>query len=82
MYLAVGAIITGQGLILGRAVLIAYLAAYATAVTGFVHGYEEPTLHRRYGPAYDHYRHVVRRWLPHLTPWNPHAGPTPTAPPP
>src|ERR1700760_793791 len=44
MYLAVGAIIAGQALLLGRAVLLAWLAAFAAAVVSFVKLYEEPTL--------------------------------------
>lgn len=63
-YLAVGSAILGQALLLGRSVLLAYLAAFAAAVVAFVHGYEEPTLQRRYGAEYDAYRREVRRWLP------------------
>ena len=63
-YLAVGSTILGQALLLGRAVLLAYLATFAAAVVAFVHGYEEPILQRRYGAEYDAYRREVRRWLP------------------
>jgi protein-S-isoprenylcysteine O-methyltransferase Ste14 len=63
-YLAVGSVILGQALLLGRPVLLAYLAVFAAAVTSFVHGYEEPTLQQRYGAEYDAYRRDVRRWLP------------------
>lgn len=30
----------------------------------FVIGYEEPTHHRRFGPAYERYRATVGRWVP------------------
>jgi protein-S-isoprenylcysteine O-methyltransferase Ste14 len=64
MYLAVLATITGQTLILGRPVLLAYAVAIAAAFVGFVHGYEEPTLARRYGAAYEEYRRTVPAWHP------------------
>ena len=59
MYLAVLATITGQALILGRPVLLGYAATVAAAFIGFVRGYEEPTLARRYGAAYEEYRRTV-----------------------
>jgi protein-S-isoprenylcysteine O-methyltransferase Ste14 len=49
MYLAVGAAIVGQALLLGRPVLLLYAGGYAAAVFAFVRGYEEPTLLRAYG---------------------------------
>ena len=64
MYLAVGAVIAGQALVLGRWVLAAYLAAYAAAVVAFVRAYEEPTLLARYGGAYEAYRRDVPGWWP------------------
>lgn len=71
MYLAVGAAIAGQALLLGRAVLVGYLAAYAVAVASFVRGYEEPTLRRRFGGDYDTYCQAVPAWRPRLTAWSP-----------
>ena len=64
MYLAVGAIIAGQALLLGRPVLLAWLAAFAAAVFTFVKGYEEPTLARTYGEEYERYRREVPGWWP------------------
>jgi protein-S-isoprenylcysteine O-methyltransferase Ste14 len=69
MYLAVGATIAGQALLLGRSVLLAYAAAFFLAVAAFVRVYEEPTLARRYGAQYDAYRLAVRGWWPRRTPW-------------
>ncbi len=66
MYLGVLAVITGQALLLNRPVLLAYAAAVAAAVAAFVHWYEEPTLTRRYGIAYQRYRQAVPAWLPRL----------------
>lgn len=66
MYLAVGAAIVGQALILGRPGLLVYLLAFALAVAAFVHGYEEPALARSFGAEYDAYRRSVPAWLPRL----------------
>jgi protein-S-isoprenylcysteine O-methyltransferase Ste14 len=66
MYLAVGSVILGQTLLLGRAVLFGYLAIFAVAVASFVRLYEEPTLKARYGREYDQYCEQVPRWLPTL----------------
>jgi protein-S-isoprenylcysteine O-methyltransferase Ste14 len=66
MYLAVGSVILGQALVLGRAVLFAYLAVFAAAVAAFVLGYEEPTLRATYGREYDRYVEAVPRWIPRL----------------
>jgi protein-S-isoprenylcysteine O-methyltransferase Ste14 len=64
MYLAVGATIVGQALLLGRTDLLLYAAVYASAVASFVHFYEEPTLAERYGGEYEAYRRAVPRWWP------------------
>lgn len=68
MYLAVGAIILGQALILGRWGLLGWLLVFAVAVGAFVTLYEEPTLERAYGEEYDAYRREVPGWVPRLTP--------------
>lgn len=64
MYLAVLATILGQALLLGQLVLLLYAAAVAGAFVAYVRGYEEPTLHRRYGAKYDSYRRAVPGWWP------------------
>jgi protein-S-isoprenylcysteine O-methyltransferase Ste14 len=66
MYLAVAATIVGQALVLGRPVLLLYVAAFGVTVAAFVRWYEEPTLRRRYGDEYDAYRRAVPAWLPRL----------------
>ena len=66
MYLAVLAVITGQALLLSRPVLLSYAAAVAAACIAFVHGYEQPTLARRYGAQYQAYRRAVPGWWPRL----------------
>ena len=69
MYLAVATAIVGQALLLSRPVLLAYAAAIALANAAFVHWYEEPTLHRRFGADYEAYRRAVPGWVPRLRPW-------------
>lgn len=71
MYLAVGATIVGQALILGRPVLLVYSAGFAVAVVTFVRGYEEPVLSRQFGEEYEEYRRAVPGWWPAREPWSP-----------
>ena len=61
-------VITGQALLLGRPVLLAYGAAVAAAFAAFVLGYEQPALARRYGAQYEAYRRAVPGWWPRLRP--------------
>jgi protein-S-isoprenylcysteine O-methyltransferase Ste14 len=42
---------------------LAYAMAMAMTFHIFVMGYEERTLRRRFGPAYQEYRRTVPRWL-------------------
>jgi protein-S-isoprenylcysteine O-methyltransferase Ste14 len=69
MYLAVVAAITGQAMVLGSAALFGYDVAVAMTVAGFVRFYEEPTLARQFGAAYDAYRRAVPAWRPRVRPW-------------
>ena len=69
MYLAVGATIVGQGLLLGRPILLLYAAFFAAMVFAFVRLYEEPTLAREFGAEYEEYRREVPGWRPRLRPW-------------
>jgi protein-S-isoprenylcysteine O-methyltransferase Ste14 len=71
MYLAVAALILGQALLLGQAALLLYAAGFWVTVAAFVHGYEEPTLLRRFGAQYEAYRRAVPAWWPRRTPWEP-----------
>ncbi|MEX2458590.1 MAG: isoprenylcysteine carboxylmethyltransferase family protein [Actinomycetota bacterium] len=64
MYLAVLAVVLGQALLLGRPILLGYALGLWAAFAAFVRGYEEPTLRRRYGEAYDAYRSRVPAWIP------------------
>jgi protein-S-isoprenylcysteine O-methyltransferase Ste14 len=64
MYLSVTVIVLGEALLIGSRALLMYWAVWFVAANLFVIGYEEPALRRRFGPAYEHYRGTVRRWLP------------------
>ena len=63
-YVAVIAIIVGQGLFFASPSVLAYALAVATAFQGFVVLYEEPTLRRTFGREYEEYCRRVPRWLP------------------
>jgi protein-S-isoprenylcysteine O-methyltransferase Ste14 len=69
MYLAVGATIAGQALLLGQWGLLAYAALFFVIVATFVVTYEEPTLERQFGSDYEAYRRAVPGWVPRLHPW-------------
>ena len=64
MYLAVAGIVVGQALVLGQLELLLYAGAFLVVTAAFVHGYEEPTLARRYGAQYERYRRAVPAWWP------------------
>ncbi len=69
MYVAVVAIIMGQGLVFGNMRVLAYGAVVWLAFHLFVVAYEEPTLQAVYGTEYERFRAGVPRWIPRLSPW-------------
>jgi protein-S-isoprenylcysteine O-methyltransferase Ste14 len=69
MYVAVLAITSGQGLLLGSTAVLWYTFFLWFLVFAFVVIYEEPTLARQFGPSYEAYRRNVRRWWPRVKPW-------------
>jgi protein-S-isoprenylcysteine O-methyltransferase Ste14 len=71
MYVAVLLAVAGQALLLGSWVLVVYWLCAAAAMVGFVKGYEEPRLARRFGPGYARYRAAVPGWIPRAHPWTP-----------
>jgi protein-S-isoprenylcysteine O-methyltransferase Ste14 len=66
MYLAVELCVVGQGILLGRPVLLVYAMIAGLTMWSFVKLYEEPTLARRYGAEYEQYRREVPGWWPRL----------------
>jgi protein-S-isoprenylcysteine O-methyltransferase Ste14 len=69
MYVAVEALIFGQGLLFGSVRVLEYGAAVWLAFFLFVAGYEEPTLRRTFGREYEEYCANVPRWIPSIKPW-------------
>lgn len=69
IYLAVVAVLCGQGLLLARPVLFGYAAGAWVLTWAFVRWYEEPGLVRRFGAEYERYRRAVPAWWPRRTPW-------------
>lgn len=68
MYLSVTTVILGEALFAHSVALGLYWAIWFVAVNLFVIGYEEPTLRRQFGEAYDEYSRQVGRWMPTLRP--------------
>ncbi len=69
MYVAVLAIVVGQGLVLGSGALLRYAALLWLLFHLFVVLHEEPRLGSRFGASYEAYRRNVRRWWPRIRPW-------------
>jgi len=63
-YVAVVALVVGQGLLFGRGAVLVYAVLLALGFHLFVVLYEEPTLRRRFGAEYEAYCRRVPRWLP------------------
>lgn len=64
IYVAALVIVAGEAWLFLSLQLLVYLGAMAIFFHLFVIGYEEPTLHRRFGTPYDDYRQAVPRWIP------------------
>jgi protein-S-isoprenylcysteine O-methyltransferase Ste14 len=69
MYVAVVALILGQGLFFGSIRILRYGLAVLVGFFLFVLIYEEPTLRKNFGYEYEEFCANVPRWLPHLRPW-------------
>lgn len=69
MYVAVTAVIFGQGLLFGNPQVLGYGVCVWLAFFVFVLAYEEPTLRRTYGHEYTEFCAAVPRWMPRLRPW-------------
>src|SRR6476659_3997789 len=69
MYVAVVAVIQGQGILFGDRRLLIYGGFMWLAFHAFVLAYEEPVLAESFGAQYEDFRANVPRWIPRLTPW-------------
>ncbi len=70
MYVAVFALIIGQGLLFGRTNVLEWGLVFFLLTHLFVVFYEEPNLRRTFGSEYDAYRAAVHRWIPRLRPYS------------
>jgi protein-S-isoprenylcysteine O-methyltransferase Ste14 len=68
MYVGVGSVLLGEALLFGSARLLGYALAVLTAFHLFVVLYEEPTLRRSFGAAYERYCERVPRWIGRVRP--------------
>lgn len=66
MYLATLSTVIGAALILRESVLLAYAAECLAFLLLLVYFFEEPSLRRKFGAAYDRYCQTTSRWVPHL----------------
>lgn len=66
MYVGVLSAIVGQALWFESRVLFGYAGLVFLGFFAFVLLYEEPTLHRKFGDAYQRYRDTVPRWIPRM----------------
>lgn len=64
MYIAVTTILLGEAIFYGSVALLVWAAVAWIFFNIFVVLYEEPTLRRRFGPAYETYLEHVPRWIP------------------
>ena len=69
MYVAVVAVILGQGMICENVRVLEYGALIWLAFHLFVIGYEEPTLRATFGTEYETFCGNVSRWIPRLSAW-------------
>ena len=73
MYVAVVAICFGQAMLFADWSLALYAAVVWLGFHAFVTLYEEPTLKKSFGTAYENYCEHVGRWRPRLSPWHANA---------
>jgi 8-oxo-dGTP diphosphatase len=64
MYVAVLTILLGEAMFYGSVALLVWAIVVGILFNFFVIFYEEPTLRRRFGPAYEAYVEHVPRWIP------------------
>ena len=69
MYVAVVALIVGQGLLFGSISVLEYGIAVWAGFYLFVVVYEEPTLRKNFGPEYEEFCANVPRWIPRWRRW-------------
>ncbi|HET7442786.1 MAG TPA: isoprenylcysteine carboxylmethyltransferase family protein [Terriglobales bacterium] len=68
MYVSVLLVVLGEAAVFHAPKLIFYAAVIWSCAHLFVVLYEEPTLHKKFGPSYEQYRTSVPRWIPRFNP--------------
>ena len=68
MYVGAGLGLAGAALFFQSLALVGFTGLFFLATHLLVRWYEEPTLRRTFGEAYDGYCRRVRRWRPRLSP--------------
>ncbi len=66
IYIAALLVVVGEAWLFFSLSLLVYAGAMALFFHLFVIGYEETTLRRRFGKAYDEYMQTVPRWVPRV----------------
>ena len=64
IYIAAILVVVGEAWVFRSIALLAYAGAMAVVFHLFVVGYEERTLHHRFGGVYAEYVRTVSRWIP------------------
>jgi protein-S-isoprenylcysteine O-methyltransferase Ste14 len=64
MYVGVVSVLLGEALLFASIAMLIYAAGFFALAHLFVILYEERTLRRRFGEAYEQYARAVPRWLP------------------
>jgi protein-S-isoprenylcysteine O-methyltransferase Ste14 len=67
MYIALGLVLGGEAIFFESYRLLIYALLAWLACHLFVVSYEEPTLKKNFGAAYEAYRQAVPRWVPRVT---------------
>jgi protein-S-isoprenylcysteine O-methyltransferase Ste14 len=68
MYVGVGLILVGEAIVFESLTLLAYALFVWSMFHLFIVYYEEPTLRRKFGAAYEEYCKAVPRWMPRRRP--------------
>jgi protein-S-isoprenylcysteine O-methyltransferase Ste14 len=65
MYVGVLLILIGESMVFSSLVILQYTLVVWLMFHAFVVFYEEPTLRKKFGAAYEEYCRSVSRWIPH-----------------
>jgi protein-S-isoprenylcysteine O-methyltransferase Ste14 len=68
MYIGVLLVMLGEATLFWSVSLVVYIAVFVLFFHLFVVLYEEPTLRRKFGTAYEQYLRTVPRWVPRIPP--------------